>query len=177
MEKSMIDILWARAQIDDALNNYCMGVDLRDEQMFLEAFHPDAVLIYGTNTPTPWSHVGHEQISALIQVSASRWVDCHHMGTNPVIRFSDDFVTATVVSRALAVYTTEDLIHLNSIGRYSDKFTLRDGRWKIQERKVEHRFRATYLRPKPELDYVVNPPSMKSDFLAELRAKRESELP
>ena len=151
----------ARRQIHDALRSYCRGIDRLRPELISAAFHPGAMLHDYGGEPTSI-----EQFAEYAPASLeAKFAATQHRISNTTIEFdgetdSSEIDTAadagndgvesgaTVESYVLAYHweDTADGGRLHTFnGRYIDRFTKRDGCWKISQRhlradwtKVEH---------------------------------------
>ena len=132
-------LIAARQQIQDALLSYCRGIDRLRPELILAAFHPGALLHdYGAEP------VSIEQFAEHAPVSLERkFVATQHRISNTTVEFdspaSDEGGSATVESYVLAYHWEEatdgERLHTFN-GRYIDRFTERDGNWKISQRHL-----------------------------------------
>ncbi|MEM9042618.1 MAG: nuclear transport factor 2 family protein [Actinomycetota bacterium] len=134
----------AQQQIRDALAYYCRGVDRLDGETMKRGFHPGAELHdYGADALTI------EQFAEYAPASLSRkFTATQHRITNTLVEFDDDdpasgaalvetYVLAFHVEAGDADADTPDLLHTFN-GRYVDRFTEIDGRWRIASRTLRN---------------------------------------
>lgn len=134
----------ARQQIHDALCAYARGIDRLDADSVRRAFHPGALLIdYGSDPITVESFAEYAVVSLQTKYSTTQ-----HRITNTFVEFDDDDVAsgaATVESYVLAFHIepadpdagTDELLHTFN-GRWIDRFTLVDGRWRCSQRTLRN---------------------------------------
>ena len=117
--------------------NYCHGLDRKDVDLFLSIWHDDAR--YTTNSPFG-NHIGKTQIKgALTEKMWPAFKHGHHWTINLVIDINGD------EARALSNFTFQgegaDGTAMMIAGTYHDEFSRRDGRWGIDQRRIEtHHF-------------------------------------
>lgn len=138
-----------RQQILDALGWYCRGIDRLDPVLVRRGFHPGAELRdYGT----PLLSIEDFSEHAIGSLS-DRFTATQHRISNTLVEFDDDdpasgaawvetYVLALHVEAAAA--GEPDLLHTFA-GRYIDRFTERDGRWRIAQRQLRNDF--TQVQP------------------------------
>ena len=145
----------ARRQIHDALLSYCRGIDRLRPDLISAAFHPGASLHDYGAAPMSIEQFAEHAPAAL----EAKFAATQHRISNTTIDFDPAIDTeidtaagganrATAESYVLAYHWehTADGGRLHTFnGRYIDRFTERDGCWKISQRhlrvdwsKVEH---------------------------------------
>jgi hypothetical protein len=136
--------LIAKQEIRDALSRYCRAMDRRDEPLAAATWHPDGTADYGegifTGTGAGFAtwvteiHAGFDRTSHQITN-----VLCEVRGEHAV---SEAYVI-------VALWSTPDesgaVTQVTSRGRYLDRWSLRDGRWAVDERNYIEDF-TTYQR-------------------------------
>lgn len=134
----------AQQQIRDALSYYCRGVDRLDGEIMKRGFHPGAELHdYG---PDPLTI---EQFAEYAPASLARkFTATQHRITNTLVEFDGDdpasgaalvetYVLAFHIEAADADAGVPDRLHTFN-GRYIDRFTEVDGRWRISSRTLRN---------------------------------------
>lgn len=131
-----------RAEIQHRIHQFCRAVDRLDLEELREVFHPDAHDDHGVFKGSPdgfiaWARGRHETVA----------YSSHHM-TNVYIEFVEEneafaetyfFIWQSVTPAASIMADSSDddsPYEMISSGRYVDRFTRRDGRWRIQTRTV-----------------------------------------
>lgn len=121
--------------IEQNLYRYARGVDRKDWALVRSAYHPDAYDNHG-------SYKG--DIDGFIESLQTRHATIErsiHLISNVVVEFIDD-ASALVESyftahqRIAAGVAGDTAVDNQSIGRYLDHVTLRQGQWRIQRRDV-----------------------------------------
>ncbi|MCK9543072.1 MAG: nuclear transport factor 2 family protein [Novosphingobium sp.] len=132
MEPSMEDMvreLWDKQKIREAVTRYCRGVDRMDREMFLSAYHPDAIDDHGFFVGGPedfWNWVNHYHTNA--QVAHQ------HAITNHFCEIDGDVAHAETYWLFAAMDAKDQTLTLGG-GRYIDRLEKRDGEWRIAARK------------------------------------------
>lgn len=121
----------ARMEIERATNNYALGLDMRDVDRLLSAFHEDAVWV---DSPTG-SRNGHAEIADVFSQSDS-FKSTNHFTMNNIVDFQSDD-KATGLSHAGTMFVLGDGTYVTSAGFYHDRYEKRDGVWRISYRKIE----------------------------------------
>jgi len=133
-----------RAQITDVLHRYCRAVDRLDYALLRDVYHPDAIDEHGIYVGGPegfieWVRERHKGISFSM-----------HLVSNILIEFAGpDTAIVETYYVVLQHYPAEKgaaatapgvtskagvAMNMTGHGRYADKFTRRNGLWKIQHR-------------------------------------------
>ncbi|WP_018637889.1 nuclear transport factor 2 family protein [Parafrankia elaeagni] len=113
-----------RQDILDALTRFSRGMDRFDRELFLSAFHKDAVIAAGSFVGGPaelydWAAPMHEQGQAAT----------HHNLLN--VTYDIDGDTAHTETYYLFVGRNRDETNWIAGGRYLDRLERRDGEWRI----------------------------------------------
>lgn len=135
MGMSELDRLTAEAEIRRRIVDYCRGVDSCDASLTASAYHPDSTDDHGSFVGT-----GHEFAAYAARRLREAYRVTQHTTGDPAIDFVDD-ATADVATyvRAEHVGADDDGEYLATFeGEYRDRFTKRDGAWRISERVVVH---------------------------------------
>jgi len=113
-----------RQDIVDCLTRFCRGMDRFDRDLFLSAFHPDAVIAAGSYVGGPvelydWAQPMHEQGQIATQ----------HTMLNTTVDIDGD----TAHSEAYYIFSGRNRDDSNWIagGRYIDRLERRTGEWRI----------------------------------------------
>jgi uncharacterized protein (TIGR02246 family) len=108
------------------------GMDKRDAQRFLDAFHPDGVFDCG---PAYGKFVGHDQMTQnLVNHSWSDMTFTHHYVVNNIVTFDGDHATG-VCDQDILLRSVNSAIVLVSSPQL-DRYERRDGIWRIAYRQV-----------------------------------------
>lgn len=121
-----------RFEIDRILADWLHGIDGRDEGLWLSAFHADG--IFEVDAPAACAE-GHAAILQWAYDHPWRFQTISHITCAHRVDFIDDH-HATGLGRGAGVFKTEDGSVLLTTGRLDDRYTKRDGVWKIAHRKV-----------------------------------------
>ena len=127
-----------RAAIERALNAYALGMDLRDTERFLTAFHPDGTWLIGSAVGTgELNGVGHEAIAASLNRLWSLERLVMHATTNHDITMHDDS-HATGQSHAVVMGVThEGRFFIDAVVYPEDRFECREDIWRLTYRRVD----------------------------------------
>lgn len=124
-----LDDVIAELSIRRAIYRYCRGVDRGDGTMIASAYHDDAEENHGAFHGT-----GREFADFLVPaMDAAPEIGGHHVTNILVQRDGDE---AKVESYFIAFHAQDEGGRAFVTGRYLDRFTLRGGEWKIQQRRV-----------------------------------------
>jgi hypothetical protein len=141
--------LSARLQIKEAMDKYALGIDLRDPERFLGAWHEDAV--FDVDHP-PQICTGHSEILGWAESVWQLFDVLNHFTMNHIIDFEGDD-KASGVGHAAAMFVMADGAYVTAAAIYYDKYEMRDGVWRMTYRKVdvnhlsEHPQAVTTVRP------------------------------
>lgn len=117
---------------------YARGVDRRDLDTFVGAFHPDArLLVFNpTETEQPRVMTGHDEIGRVTTL-IQRYDRTYHFLGNSFYEVDGDTATGEVYCQANHLNPgPQGAIDYVMMIRYDDRYRLADGAWKIAERKV-----------------------------------------
>ena len=119
-----LERLLERQDILDCLVRFCRGMDRFDRELFLSAFHPDAVIAAGDFVGGPedlydWASAMHEQGQSAT----------HHNLLNHSCDIDGDVAHAETYY--LFVGRNRDGTNWLAGGRYIDRLQRRDGAWRI----------------------------------------------
>lgn len=133
----------ARQQIHDALAWYCRGIDRLDGEAVARGFHPGAQLIDYADRPLTIEMFVEHALASL----AAKFTATQHRISNTLVTFDDDDPmsgSALVETYVLAFHVeanddtpTGERLHTFN-GRYIDRFTNVDGRWRISARTLRN---------------------------------------
>ena len=119
-------------EIHDVLTRYCRGVDRCDRELIASCYHPDAVDDHGN-----WQVDGVAAAQHIVSlVKPGRDSAMHFLGNVRIevedgIAFAESYVLAfRAFRRGERPYTRTRAV------RFIDRFTKRDGEWRISERVV-----------------------------------------
>lgn len=129
--QELIHKIEARLDIETALADYCIGIDDRDPDRWVSAFHHDAV--FDVDYPAQICR-GHAAIIAWVQ-GPWGFDAISHLSGNSRIQFIDE-THAEGIAHATAMFRLKDGSSLLGTARYSDKYSAIDGIWRIAYRKV-----------------------------------------
>lgn len=119
-----LEQLLDRQDIEDCLTRFSRGMDRFDREVYLSAFHPDAVMAAGPFVGSAaecydWASVLHEQGQ----------IATHHNLLNITCEINGD--TAHTETYYLFVGRNRDDSNWIAGGRYIDRLERRNGEWKI----------------------------------------------
>lgn len=124
--------LMAKQQITEVLHSYCRGVDRLDEDLVREIYHADAYDDHGY-----WKGRGWDFAPFVVKRlrEANEWTT--HTISNILIEVRGDLALSEsqVMVHLKRRESREPIIDVMG-ARYVDRFSLRDGCWKIDERTV-----------------------------------------
>ena len=118
--------------IFDTLMRYARGVDRGDAELICSAYHPDAIDEHGVADYTGVS-VGPGIVELMAQVPVSM----HHITNHSITLHGDGTAGCEsyfTVWQSHQVDGADAMLH--ALGRYVDRFELRDGEWRIAHRLV-----------------------------------------
>ncbi len=120
-----------RLQIRAAIDNYANGLDTRNLERFLTAWHDDAV--FEVDQP-PALHTGHGELAGFAETSWEQVIVHNHFVTNDIVELGSE--TATGICNAVAMLVFADDRYITAAARYDDTYERRNGRWRITHRKA-----------------------------------------
>lgn len=127
--EQMVRELWDKQKIRETVTRYCRGVDRMDRELFLSAYHPDAIDDHGFFVGGPedfWRWVSHYHGNA--QVAHQ------HVITNHTCEIEGDTAHAETYY-LFAGMDAKDMTLTLGGGRYIDRLEKRGGEWRIAARK------------------------------------------
>lgn len=125
-------------KIHTALNDYTLGMDLRNRGRFLGAWHEDAK--WEVNSAVgggPLSALGHGEIEAAARDLWAMEQLVLHLTGNHEIRIDDPTHAHGDCHATILGVTKEGRFFLNGAVYPDDQFELRDGVWRLTYRRVE----------------------------------------
>lgn len=122
--QARLDALLDRQDIQDCLTRFSRGTDRFDRELFLSAFHPDAVIAAGTFVGGPT-----ELYDWAIPMHEAGQFATHHNLLNLTVDIDGD--TAHTETYYLFVGRNRDDSNWIAGGRYIDRLERRDGEWRI----------------------------------------------
>ena len=150
--ESMVRELWDKQKIREAVTRYCRGVDRMDRDLFLSAYHPDAIDDHGFFVGGPedfWAWVSHYHGNA--QVTHQHVITNHHCELDGDVAHAETYYL-------FAGMDAKDMSLTLGGGRYIDRLERRDGEWRIAARKCVS-----------EWGGVPTPSKVSPEFMAMLR--------
>lgn len=123
--------LVAREGINRAFDAYALGMDLRDLDRFLSAWHDDAVFIQDN---PKGEFVGHKQLQAWVESVWAGYATTNHLVGNLAIDFKGPG-RASAVGGCVGLLVQSDGSYQPGGAHYFDRYERRDGVWRISYRK------------------------------------------
>jgi uncharacterized protein (TIGR02246 family) len=130
-DHAMLRHLVDQREIEAIIADYAEALDTRDGRLWLSVFHDDAV--YDVDFP-PAVVSGHDALRAWAE-DVFRFRTISHLTGNHRIDLIDA-TTAKAIGRGLGLFTLEDGTVMLASARLIDRFSKRDGKWRIAHRKV-----------------------------------------
>lgn len=129
----MLEDLYARQAISNALATYAHGIDRLDEAAVRSAFHPDAVDNHGPFVGSP-----DEFIAWVFPFLRDQYVTTSHHLTTQLINLQGTHAVSVTYALVIQDKLADSGRRLQYIAhaRYVDRFECRDGEWKIAARTV-----------------------------------------
>lgn len=130
--RKQLQVLLDERDIHRVLTLYCRGVDRCDAALIASCYHPDAVDDHGT-----WQAWGRDAASTIIdRVQPGPDVAMHFLG-NVHIDVEGDTAYTESYLMAYRAYQREGQAYTRVRAlRFVDRFTRREGQWRIAERVV-----------------------------------------
>jgi hypothetical protein len=141
--------LAARQNIKNALDNYALGMDLRDPERFLSAWHTDAV--FDQDNPKGIFN-GHDEILGWVEDVWLLYRLTVHVTTNHTIEFETE-TAATGVGHVIGTLLPADGTYQIGAATYYDKYECRDGVWRMAFRKSA----VNHIVTIPGVEYALAP--------------------
>jgi SnoaL-like domain len=123
--------LEARLQIQTAIDSYALGLDTRDLERFLHAWHEDA--IWDVDHP-PAVCRGHGEIAAFAEASWRDIAVLNHFTMNHIVDLDGE--KASGVGHASAMMVSSAGLYITAAAVFHDTYERRDGTWRLSYRKV-----------------------------------------
>lgn len=124
-----LEALVAKSDIHDVLMRYCRGVDRRDIDLIISAFHPDAIIDHGRGDESL------QELAATIVAGEQRGM-MHFIG-NEYVELDDDRAYSETYFVSISTVTHEGTDATRTRGgRYLDRFERRDDTWRIAHRRL-----------------------------------------
>ncbi len=124
------DQLADRIAIGDVLNLHSRGLDRADADQLADCYWEDATVDYGI-----FRGAAQEFVPLVIGALQQNYRLTRHALQNTLYRFDGDQCHTETLVSAHHLYPDGDR-DLHYLGRYLDRFTRRDGRWRLQHRQV-----------------------------------------
>ena len=121
--------LLEEARIADCVKRFARAADRLDKQLFLSAFHPDAVFHHHGQAESP-----RDFVAAYFPEQAKRVVGQHYI-TNVTVEITDDVARAETYYLSVDQHDRAAATKLQG-GRYLDRLEKLDGEWRITERRL-----------------------------------------
>jgi gamma-hexachlorocyclohexane dehydrochlorinase len=123
--------LLSREGIREAFDNYALGMDLRDINRFLSAWHEDATFVQDN---PKGEFQGWQGLTSWVEAVWSGYSSTNHLVGNVAIDFkSADVATAT--GGCVGLLVLADGRYQPGGAHYFDRYERRDGVWRIAYRK------------------------------------------
>lgn len=127
-----LEELLVKQAIMDVLHRYCRGVDRLDEMLVRDIYHEDAFDDHGY-----WSGRGHDFAPFVVNRLREENAWTTHSITNALIEIRGNLALCESQVMVHLKRRSEDPVLVDVMGaRYVDRFSKRDGVWKIDERTV-----------------------------------------
>ncbi len=130
MDERKIHMLQDRIEILDLLGRYCLTLDTRDLDGWVNCFTENGV--FGTDER---AIVGRNKIRAYAEVHAQ--LGTRHITSSPVYDVAKNGLTATGVASTVVTVATSKGFRILMTGGYRDLLEKVDGHWLIARRLVE----------------------------------------
>jgi hypothetical protein len=124
-----VETMAAKQEILETLYRYCHAVDRMDPAIWKQVWHDDAVAHY--------EGIFEGSAEALMEWIFQSHAACNgtsHQVTNAVVEVDGDRATSTSYVTACVRAGSHDVVVR---GRYTDHLSLRQGRWRIDERHYD----------------------------------------
>lgn len=130
-EQQLLRLLDER-EIHDVLVRYCRGVDRCDRPLIASCYHPDAIDDHGN-----WQTTGTTAAQHIYELVKPGEAAAMHFLGNVRIEVEGDTAFAESYVLAFRAFRREDQPYTRTRAvRFVDRFTRRDGEWRITERVV-----------------------------------------
>jgi hypothetical protein len=127
--KEAVLALLDKQAIHEVLMRYCRGVDRRDAELILSAFHRDAVDVHGGHNTSP------AELAARVTGGAGGTGMMHFVG-NEYVELDGDLAYSETyfISFSTGQRPSGETFTRTRAGRYLDRFERRAGEWRIAYR-------------------------------------------
>jgi hypothetical protein len=129
--EAVLERLVAKEGIQQAFDNYALGMDLHDLDRFLSAWHPDATFIQDN---PKGEFVGHQRLQEWVESVWSGYACTNHLVGNVSVEFKSSTL-ATSIGGCVGLLVQADGSYQPGGAHYFDRYELRDGVWRISYRK------------------------------------------
>ena len=126
----LLETLLAKQAITEVLYRYCHAVDRIDPELGSEIWHADGLARY----EGIFDGTGQDFMSFVLESHRQADATSHQL-TNVLIELEGDHATSESYVHACVRAGGNDIIVR---GRYSDTWSCRAGRWRIDERRYRH---------------------------------------
>lgn len=127
-----VTVLLDKQEIHEVLLTYCRGVDRLDEDLVRSVYHPDAYDNHGY-----WRGRGWDFAPFVVGRLRDANRCTMHSIANVLIDVNGDIATAESHVHVTLIRRSAEPVLADLMGaRYVDRFSKRDGQWKIDERTV-----------------------------------------
>jgi hypothetical protein len=130
---AQLDVLTAERAIREVLHDYCRAIDRFDWELFRSVWHPDATIDY-----EGWFQGTRDEAVAVFRDVHPGYVTHSHQVTSVKIAVDGDrAVSEAYVTVRMRSYPDETgrSVDIFVSGRYLDRWSRRDGRWAIDDRR------------------------------------------
>jgi hypothetical protein len=129
--ETVLERLVAKEGIQQAFDNYALGMDLRDLERFLSAWHPDATFVQDN---PKGEFVGHAELRRWVESVWSGYSCTNHLVGNVSVEFKSPTL-ATSIGGCVGLLVLADGSYQPGGAHYFDRYELREGVWRIAYRK------------------------------------------
>lgn len=126
-----VEELSALEAIRRQLHNYCRGMDRRDDALARAVWHEDGTADYGAGI---FQGRGHDFVLRVSRNHLRRIVHSHQIATVGIEVDGDRAVSEAYATIRLRSAAGDSFTEECYVGRYLDRWSLRDGRWAIDHR-------------------------------------------
>jgi len=134
MAEDELAILLAKQEITEQIYNYCRSMDRIDNELGGAVWHRDGTADFGE----PYYGSGAGWIEQVSGQHATGWLSTSHMVCNITIRVDGDNASSESYVHAILQSAPTDgkRTQLTVRGRNLDRWSKRDGRWAIDQRRL-----------------------------------------
>lgn len=138
MSSTSIEDLLAKDAINSCLNNYALGMDLRNADRFRQAWHEDGVWeINSAVGDRPLRGRGHAGITETVHALWAMQQLVLHATTNHEIHITSDGRATGQAHAVVLGVTSSGAVFADAVVYPEDRLELRDGTWRLTYRRVE----------------------------------------